>query len=212
MGAAGAGLLCASGLRAGPPTEQQVRSTVEEVYQRPEFSLQSSSNIFKIISQWLGDFFHWLGSLQDANPVLYWILLLSLSALLALLITHLTWTIRRVLFVGEGARKLALEKQQRLHLSQEYLQAARQRAGEGDFTEAIRCLFLSLIYYFDESGRIHFQDSYTNREYLALFTDRQPVHDALAVFVDVLDDYWYGQRPADRRQFDECLVRFESLK
>jgi hypothetical protein len=59
---------------------------------------------------------------------------------------------------------------------------------------------------------VSFQKSYTNREYLTLFADRPPVYDQLKVFVDMLDDHWYGQRPTDRGQYERCIALYEGLK
>jgi hypothetical protein len=32
------------------------------------------------------------------------------------------------------------------------------------------------------------------------------------VFVDTLDDCWYGQRATDREHYQDCLARYESLQ
>ena len=56
-----------------------------------------------------------------------------------------------------------------------------------------------------------FQKAYTNREYLSLLDARLPVRDQLRVFVDTLDDHWYGQRPSDRPQYERCLQIYEQL-
>ena len=51
----------------------------------------------------------------------------------------------------------------------------------------------------------------TNREYLALFAERPRVNADLKVFVDTLDDHWYGQRPTDQAQYVQCLALYETL-
>jgi hypothetical protein len=100
---------------------------------------------------------------------------------------------------------------ERARLSQACRQEACDRAAAGDFTEAIRFLFLSLVYRFDEEGRVLFQQAYTNREYPGLFDDRPQVNQDLRVFVDVLDANWYGQQPTDRRRYEECLALYDRL-
>src|SRR5439155_22300924 len=97
-------------------------------------------------------------------------------------------------------------------LSLAYHEEARRRARQREFTEAIRFLFLSLVYRFDESGRIGFQRAATNREYLALFAERPRVQAELKVFVDTLDDHWYGQQPTNERQYESCLALYEQLQ
>jgi hypothetical protein len=202
-----AGLL----LGAPQPSDDEVRRKLGEVLSRPEFSGGSQENWLLRLGKWLGDIFHWLGGLYDTNPVLYWVLLVGSLVLLILLLTHIGWTVRRVLFTTVRLPGADSGEHQRSQLSRTYWEEARRRAADMDFTEAIRFLFLSLVYRFDESGRVNFQQAYTNREYLALFADRPVVHDQLKVFVDTLDDYWYGLRSTDRRQYEECLALYEGL-
>ena len=33
----------------------------------------------------------------------------------------------------------------------------------------------------------------------------------LKVFVDTLDDHWYGQRATERERYENCLTLYESL-
>src|SRR5207237_2702926 len=98
------------------------------------------------------------------------------------------------------------------HLSADYADEARRRAEAGDYTEAIRCLFLSLIYRLDESGRVAFHKAYTNHEYLDLVADQAEVRAGLSVFVEALDEHWYGQRPASPEQYRQCLALAERLR
>jgi hypothetical protein len=137
-------------------------------------------------------------------------LLVSLVLLLALLVGHIAWTVRRMF--SAGARAAANEEEKRARLSRTYWEEAQRQAAQGEYTEAIRYLFLSLVYRFDERGRVSFQKAYTNREYLTLFADRPPVHADLKVFVDTLDDYWYGQRPTGSQQYEACRALYDHLK
>jgi hypothetical protein len=193
------------------PSEEEIRRKLAEVFSRPEFSRGGRGNWLLRLGQWLSDLFRWLGELSDTDPVLYWVLLVGCLVLLVLLLTHIGWTVRRVLFVTPRLAGWDGGASQRSQLSRTYWEEARRRADALDFTEAIRFLFLSLVYRFDESGRVNYQQAYTNREYLALFAYRPPVHDQLKVLVDTLDDYWYGLRSTDRRLYEECLALYEGL-
>lgn len=102
----------------------------------------------------------------------------------------------------------AAERRQR---SRHYREEALARAQAGDYTEAVRYLFLSLVFLYDESGRVLYQRAYTNREYLSLFEDRPAVRRDLRVFVDLLDDRWYGQHGSTAEQYGECLNLYEQL-
>jgi Domain of unknown function (DUF4129) len=193
------------------PNEEQVRHKLDEVFARPEFSGQDDTLLMRLILQLIAGFFRWLGSLYDTAPVLFWMLLIGCLVLLVLLVVHIVWTVRRVWFAADRHSSHDPNAAQRQQMSLQFRAEADQRAAAGEFTEAIRCLFLSLVYRFDESGRVNFQQAYTNREYLALFADRPPVQQQLGVFVDILDDFWYAQRPTDQARLARCLELYQSL-
>jgi hypothetical protein len=192
-------------------SEAEIRQRLTEVFARPEFSPQEKT-FGDLLREQLVRLFAWLGGLRDANPVLFWLLLSGCLVLLLLLGIQIAWTVWRVLARGPRLREAREDQVKRQRQSLAYWEEARRRAAQADFTEAIRFLFLSLVYYFDESGRVGFQRAYTNREYLTLFADRPEVREELAVFVDTLDDHWYGQHPTDPAQYEKCLALYQSLK
>jgi hypothetical protein len=193
------------------PSDEEIRDHLKEILARPEFS-KSQFDIWLSFLQLLADVVGWLGGLRSANPILFWILVIGCSAMLAALIAHIGWTVRRVLFVDSQLRQADGLKEKRELLSRVYREEATRSASAADFTEAIRFLFLSLVYRFDETGRVLFQRAHTNREYLALFDDRPTVRSSLAVFVDTLDQHWYGQRPTAREQYEHCFRLYEGLR
>jgi hypothetical protein len=138
------------------------------------------------------------------------VLVVGLVGILLLLLAHITWTVRRALDLRTAATDRAAAEQRAL-LSRTYEREARTRAERGELTEAVRFLFLALIYRFDEQGRVPLQQALTNREYLAAFADRPAAVRDLAVFVDTLDDNWYGQRPTDAGQYGRCHALYECL-
>jgi hypothetical protein len=192
------------------PSETEIRQRLKEVFARPEFS-PPEKTFYEWLREQLVRLFAWLGGLREVNPLLFWVLLVACLVLLLLVGVQVVWAVRRAL--SGDSRLLAAEEAQvkRQRQSLAYREEAGRRAMLGDFTEAIRFLFLSLVYYFDESGRVGFQQAYTNREYLSLFADRPDIREELAVFVDTLDDHWYGQRPTDSAQYEKCLALYQTL-
>jgi hypothetical protein len=193
------------------PSEDEIRGTLHEILSRPEFAPATRPAWVDWSLQRLVSFFSWLGSLREAAPVLFWLLLVGSLLLFVLLLGHIFWTVRRVLYRRGRLIGAETTEEQRGRLSQVCEAEARRRAAAADFTEAIRYLFLALVYRFDEKGRVNFQQACTNREYLGLFADRPPIQEGLRVFVDTLDDYWYGQRPTDSRQYEDCLNLYQEL-
>jgi hypothetical protein len=191
------------------PGEEEIRRRLEDVLSRREFNPKDDWWLW-LLRQFAA-LVKWLESLHAVSPLLYWGVFVGCVVILTLIVAHLAWTVRRLLWVSAGKASDEAAAAKRTRLSQDCWEEARRRAAAGDFTEAIRYLFLALVYRFDELGRVSFQRAYTNREYLALFADRPPVYTNLKVFVDTLDDNWYGQRPTERRRYEDCLNLYERL-
>jgi hypothetical protein len=190
------------------PGDLQIREKLAEVFSRPEFQPQEIRESF--LERWIRKFFRWLASLRGESPLLFTLLISTLIALLIVLLVYLAgWA--RWSFSERRAVAGAAAAERRRQLSLACREEAERLAAVGEYTEGIRHLFLSLIYRFDESGRVSFQRAYTNREYLTLFHDRPVEQTTLTVFVDALDDHWYGQRPAERAEYDACLRLYEGL-
>jgi hypothetical protein len=201
----------AAALPVPHPSALEVDRQVKAVYARPEFLPENRADPLRWIWLKVQRFFLWLTTIYDTQPLLYWTLVFLCVAVLAALLAHITWTVRRLLFVGAADGGDSRDRGHRERLSATYHEEALRRAAVGDFTEAIRHLFLSLVYHYDESGRVSFQRAYTNREYLKLFADRPEAHTELRVFVDALDQHWYGVSPADQKRYEECLALYQTL-
>jgi len=199
-------------LAAAEPTAAAVRKEVDRVYALPEFNPQGDE-YSNFILKWLRDLFEWLGRLAGTSPLIYWSLLISLILILALLIGHIVYVVMSAIRIGRAeARAAAAGRVERQRLSAHHREEADRNAAAREYTQAVRSLFLSLVYAFDEAGRLPFVPSLTNHEYLNFFADRPAVRASLGVFVDLLDDNWYGQHPTSRQQYEECLDHYQSVR
>jgi hypothetical protein len=191
---------------AGPEAEQ-IRATLAEVLSKPEFSGKSDNRLFS----WMFELFRWLGTLYTSSPGLFWFLLLTCVGLLVLIAVHITLTVRGLFGLRDRQQNSVRGAAERQRLSESYWRDAGLAAERQDYTEAIRFLFLSLVYRFDETGQAGFHREQTNHEYLSLFESRSSLHDPLGVFVDVLDNYWYGERQAGPERYLECKALYHQL-
>jgi hypothetical protein len=193
------------------PADDKIRKQLEEILSRPEFGAKVD-DFWRRLWQKIAEFLGSLSGLQDTAPVVYWLLIVICLSLLAFLVIHIIWSVRGVLFVGAGGSEAETSAETRGRLSIGYRDEAHRRAAAGEYTEAIRFLFLSLVYRFDESGRVLFPRAYTNREYLSLFEGRAPMRSQLQVFVDALDEYWYGQRTVAQEQYERCRLLYKQMR
>jgi hypothetical protein len=203
-------LLAPAGAGAQPaPAPDTVRAKRTEVFSRPEFQPGDSEGGWLL--RQLRAFFRWLGGLHDGSPVLFWVILIGCLVALVALFALMAYQVRTVFAGGSERRGPGDGSAQRIRLSAAHRERAAHCAAAGDYTEAVRFLFLSLVYRLDERGRISFHKEYTNREYLELVGDRLHVLSALRVLVDTLDDHWYAQRPCGRERYEECLAVYDRL-
>jgi hypothetical protein len=197
------------------PDDAAIHARINEILSRPEFASNPPFNFWRWLLEKVLDLFRSLGALGATAPALWWTLVIvSMLALVALL-THITLTLRglwwsRVSHADEDDDDDLRERRGRLSLA--YREEALHCASQGDFTEAIRYLFLSLVYHFDEGKRVLFRKNLTNREYLGLFEDRPDVYANLKVFVDTLDERWYARRSSEPSHYESCLALYERLQ
>jgi hypothetical protein len=191
------------------PSPETIQQKKAEVFSRKEFqpTETADSELLKAFTE----FFRWLGSLYDGARWLFWLLVIGCVVLLLAILVHMIFTVRRVVGAVRGRPRDDAERAARILLSARYRNDAARLVAAGDYTEAVRFLFLSLVYRYDEQGRISLHKAYTNREYLSLLPERRDVRDALRVMVDTLDDHWYGQRPCDQHRYEECHEIYERL-
>lgn len=94
-----------------------------------------------------------------------------------------------------------------------WINTAAIHAAEGDFRSALRAVFLAMLLALDRSGRVAFERSRANGDYLSLLRARDMV-DVLAVVAPVTRDFdrcWYGNRPTTDTDYCRTLEAYERL-
>jgi Domain of unknown function (DUF4129) len=196
-----------TGLLATTPDADTIRRKTAEVFARPEFNPDNSWLDF---GKWLQNFFRWLANLGVTAPFVYWAMLIGCVLLFALLLVLTVRSLMRSATYG-AVGKDGVSRAERLRRSAAHFSQAGECSKLGDYTEAIRHLFLALVFRFDEAGRVVLRPGATNREYLILLDERLPERRELSSFVDFLDEFWYAQRPTDRLQYERSLSVYQRL-
>ncbi|MEI7769472.1 MAG: DUF4129 domain-containing protein, partial [Chloroflexales bacterium] len=93
---------------------------------------------------------------------------------------------------------------------------AAQRAGDlaraGDYRRATRMLYLSSLLWLDESGRLRYDRSLTNREYLERLGDSPNLRERLRPVVETFDQVWYGDIALDAAGFAAYAGQVAALR
>lgn len=94
--------------------------------------------------------------------------------------------------------------------SAEARRRAHASAADGDFRSAIRYRCLAVLLVLDEAGKLAFDRSATNREYL--FRASGPLHDELQPLLDRFDDVWYGNSPTDAAEWSRYSAQADKVE
>jgi hypothetical protein len=192
------------------PDQDAIHSTLEKIFARDEFQ-DKPKRWPDLALEWFRDFFRWLGTLYEHSNWLFWVLLILSLAVLCFLLWHIASTVYRVFYHEHSRRGAKDHSQLRRQLSMQYLHDAEQHAIAREYTEAIRHLFLSLVYFYDEKDEFIFRPALTNHEYLQGFIRQAALHQELSRFVQTLDDRWYGMRPCSEIDYQDYRTAYDHL-
>ncbi len=89
---------------------------------------------------------------------------------------------------------------------------AQRFLNAGDYRSAVRQLYLATLLLLDQRGRIKYDPTLTNREYLRQASKDPRAVSALQPIVETFDRTWYGFEPISRQEFDEYKQRVEQVR
>lgn len=92
------------------------------------------------------------------------------------------------------------------------LDNAQQFASAGDYRSAVRQLYLSTLLFLDERGRLRYDRSLTNREYLRAVASTPSLREALRPLVETFDRIWYGFAPISAHEFEAYRRDVEAIR
>lgn len=204
-------------------TPESARKLAEEVLAREHFELEKHvvENAFldwlgelldpvaRFLGKAVGGLIRFFGNIHDASPVLYWLILVSLTLLLIALVAHIVLTFRQAL--RERQRTGALTWAEAAEEGPDLLEKrAREAAQSGDFFRALNLLFQAGVLRLEMRKDRPFQPAYTNREYLRRY-EQDAAHAPLARLVGLLE-HWYAGEPIDRKEYEEGAEAYTSLR
>ncbi len=88
----------------------------------------------------------------------------------------------------------------------------QQFINQGDYRNAARQLYLATLLLLDQRGKIKFDPTLTNREYLQQTAADARVSAALAPIIETFDRVWYGFETITPTEFDAYRARVEQVK
>ncbi len=147
-----------------------------------------------------------LARLSVDQPVVFWLIMIGLAAVLGLILWHVAYSFGLLLRASPASPAGRAEERARVFRFKELWSEARLLAERGDYSDAIRHLLLALLARAHDS-RVRLPAGWTNGEIVA-YVSRQRglrrVAAPLRAFVGTFDRIWYGQQVARESDFARC--------
>lgn len=159
--------------------------------------------------QWLSDlwtrFLDWVDRVNSAHPTLSWLLFFAALALLALLLTHIGFTMWKVYSATSRPTDAAVRGAAGVVLQDARAHRVRAEAlaRAGRYEEALAHRFAALICDLEEAKAVTVHPSKTPAEYAREARLDATGRVTLAGLVSILYAHLFGAEPLDERQYRE---------
>jgi hypothetical protein len=207
---------------SGPPTgTDSARSKLNAILARSEYThtRQQSwweklrARINEILYNALVRIFRRAGGQASLGYALLWIGVCAAAVLIAY------WIFRRWFRMARSVEMALQFAAVPLRSWQEWVFAAREAAGRGDYRMAIHCSYWAGIARLQDLGALSPDRAKTPREYLRALTKAKLVlpetlatrHQALSLLTARLEKIWYGYQIATEADFRDSLTQLETL-
>ena len=206
--------------QASPATDS-ARTKLDAILAQPEFKRgrreswwdRLRARIDEAIYNALARIFRRVGGQTELGTILLWLGICAAAVLISY------WIFRRW---SRAARMEEMAVQSSLAVArswQEWVFAAREAAGRGDYRVAIQCAYWAGITRLQDLGTLSADRSKTPREFLHALTKSKPIvaeahssrYYALSLLTSRLEKVWYGYQVATETDFRDSLSQLETL-
>ena len=206
---------------AGRPAEALLRLQIKEILSQPEYQTEYPvwlSRLSGQVTELLVRVLRWIfmnpvmERLYAQWPVLYWLFVAVMAALLALLLYHIALTIGGAFGHRRRKRREPIERPGPAVTSPTQLrQRAHQLAARGDFAGALRALYQSCLRRLERQGYLRYHPWLTNGEYLRAIRSEPQLQQLLAPLTTAVDGVTYGRRPLAATGYRELAAVADQL-
>jgi Domain of unknown function (DUF4129) len=190
--------------------EDQALERLREILARPEYQVDRSVPWWQQLFGPVLDLIGYLASrlvqiLVDSATGQQGVLGLAVLTMCAVLLLVVTMYLVRAirLSVSRDTRLATVSLSERRERSDRLWQSAQQLIATGQFTDAVRLLYLSALYALDEHAVIHVETSLTNREHAGRLMQRNPVLGR--GFADLVNQY-------DRVRYGDYIIGSDGVQ
>jgi hypothetical protein len=194
------------------PSPETIRQKAEEVVARPDYQLDTqldpeSLGLWIRLLLWLLTPLRWLFRSMEGMPdFLRWIVVITLTIILVLLLAHIVWTFIRAVR-GTPRRRFVQQSRGQEQTVEHWEQEARNAASCGDFILAVRYLFLASLRRIERAEKRKLRRGITNRELIRRYR-ASPLCEPLNCMVETIELKWYGHETCRETDFERCREEY----
>jgi hypothetical protein len=203
------------------PASAGKRASIADILSRPEFqTTKKEKTPFEKMKEWLAEkLVQWLSRVApgaDVKSAKYAaILRIVLYVALGVGLVWLGWILYRRFLKREpaadtdkGRRVILGEVLDEKTTVEELMAEAAKYAQAGDYRQAIRKVYIALLYDMDKREVIRIEPSLTNREYLRAVRAQVKLYPPMRDMTDRFDLVWYGQGTVGVGEYEEFVARY----
>lgn len=187
-------------------------------YQNPPAALTLLSAQLTIFWRWLKDFLRSLSiNIKFANQsnfesnLLQWLINAVLFICIFAIVTLIWLHLKKQQLQDSQTDRIKAQSEPDLDYALWHKQA-QQFALAGNFKQAIRALYLSVLKLLDERNLATFAPTKTNREYLYALSTLPNIQLPFQQFTAVVEDVWFGYRSASAEDFVFCQQKLAEIE
>lgn len=148
------------------PPADSLRSVLRRVFESSEYDWELPRDPFRFFRELYSAFLEWLDQLQQAHPVVFYVLMGLLTGLLLAILAHFGYLVWRALRPRAEAEAVRGRTVARPRDAAWHLGEARRLAREGQYAEALARRFSALVLELDGRKMLKFHPAKTPAEYI----------------------------------------------
>ncbi len=157
------------------------------------------------LTEWLNSISGFFDKLHWESPFLFWLLIGVLFLIFLLLVSHMAWTVIRLVREGAPGKEDEEEKSaEKRREARRLLDESAALAARARYSEALRSLFLALLRVLSETRYAPAPAGWTNHEIINALEAPPEIRDRLHRVAEAFDHGWYGRKRLAADIYGSC--------
>ena len=211
-----------------PLKEDEIKNRINNILSSGEYQKQKKGkSILEMLAEVIKDLFDWIKEKVEAlidrkisfpakglsDSTILVLKILGISILIGISFFLIYFLLRNVRMAARAKQNDDAELLSTLKNPELLEQKALEACESGEYRQGIRLLYISLLLRLNELNVIKVNKAKTNKQYLGEMLENAFIkYKDVQEFTRAFDRYWYGNRNADKKDFDYWYVRYCTLK